>query len=223
MKTPLKLTIVIAVTISVAVAAWLFVFRSEETGAVYVEVVSDNGVLKLTMMLDKTMFTTNPREPVRINLTLVNIGDQDITLTFHYNTKFDFMVWAYTQGWYGYRWSYDHIQGPVGWSANASAYPVNITLEPPEMSTFVLRPGEKISQTLTWDQLYDGSGGEAFSGSQTQLAPKGKYRVEGFAGFARWHDPWSPENPLRFFEYVSANGTLVSTVLKTPGIDISLV
>jgi len=149
MKTPLKLILVFAVIVSVVVAAWLLVFRSEETGPVSIEAVSGDGVLKLTMTLEKTSFTTSPREPVRINLTLTNVGNQEITITFHYKTKFDFMIWAYTQGWYGYRWSYDHVQGPVGWSANASSYPISITLEPSEMGTLVLRPGEKTSQTLT--------------------------------------------------------------------------
>jgi len=55
-----------------------------------------------------------------------------------------------------------------------------------------------------------------------QTAPKGKYRVEGFAGFGRWGDPSSPENPQRFFEYVLPDGTLSSTVLQTSGIDIVL-
>jgi len=218
MKTSFKFIIAIAVIILAAATIRSFLPRSEETGSVYVEAVSDDGFLKLTMMLEKTKFTANPREPVEINLTLTNIGDEDITLTFHYKSKFDFMIFDYSQGAYACRWSYDHIEGPVGWAANASIYPINITLEPPEMDTIVLRPSEKIGQELIWNHLYF-HGGDY----QTQIAPKGKYRVEGFAGFARFADPWSPENPLRFFEYVSPNGNLVSTVLQTPGIDISLV
>jgi len=222
LKTLYKILIVAVVLVLIGIGVRPLIFRSEETGPVNVEVVSEDGLLKLTMMLEKTRFTTSPREPVKINLTLTNIGDEEITLTFHYKTKFDFMILDYGQGAYAYRWSYDHIQGPSGWSADPSAYPTSITLEPAEMDTFVLRPGEKISQILTWNQLFDGSA-SAGGWYQTELAPKGKYRIEGFAGLGRWDDPWTPDNPLRFFEYVTSSGTLVSTVLETPGIDVALV
>jgi len=222
LKALFKLLIIVVVIALIGIVIRPFIFKSEETGPVYAEAVSEDGLLELTVMVEKSRFTTSPREPVKINLTLTNIGDQEITMTFHYKTKFDFMILDYGQGAYAYRWSYDHIQGPSGWSANASAYPISITLEPPEIDTFVLRPGEKISQTLTWNQLFDGSA-SAGGWYQTELVPKGKYRLEGFAGLGRWDDPWSPDNPQRFFEYVTSNGTLISTVLKTPGIDVSLV
>lgn len=223
MKTLFKVLILVIVVALVGIVVRPFIFRSEETGPVYAEAISDDGMLKLTMMLEETKFTVSPREPVRINFTLTNIGNEDITITFHYKTKFDFMVWSYSEGCYMCKWSYEHIEGPSGWSPNPSSYPINITLEKPEIDTIALKPGEKISQTLTWNQNFNGwqgfAGGEGYY--QVQPAAKGKYRIDGFAGFARWPD--SPENPQRFFEYVLPDGTLVSAVLQTPGIDISLV
>ena len=221
MKIPLKIVVVavaIILIILIGVAIRPLIFRSEETGPVYIEAISEDGLLKLTMVLEKTKFTVSPREPVRINLTLTNIGEEEMTMTFHYKTKFDFMIWDYSQGAYAYRWSYDHLQGPIGWAANASEYPFPITLEPPGIDTIVLKPGEKISQTLTWNHYYMGG----LELPPVELALKGRYRVEGLVGSSRWDDPWSPDNPLRFFEYVTSDGTLVSTVLKTPGIDITL-
>jgi len=219
MKRPLKFIAVVLVFILVVTVAWLFIFRSEE-GPISVEAVSDDGVLKLTMTLEKTKFTTNPREPVKIILALKNIGDDEITITFHYKSKFDFTIWDYGPGTYAYRWSYDHIGGPVGWAANVSEYInyINMTLEQPEIDTVVLRPSEEINKTLVWDhRQYQYA---LFLPSST----KGKYRVEGFAGFSPLtYGLWSSDYPLRFFEYISPNGTLVRTVLQTPSIDISLV
>jgi len=219
MKTSLKIVVVAALSILIGMVVWLLIFKSEETGPAYAEAVSEDGLLKLTMMLEKTKFTASPREPVKINLTLTNIGDEDITLTFHYKTRFDFMVWDYTQGAYAYRWSYDHIQGPVGWSANASSYPISITLEPPDVSTVTLSPGEETSQLFLWNQCYSGGGGEGWT-PQVELAPKGRYRIEGIAGLGRWSRV--EDNPLRYFEYTGPNGILVSAVMQTPGIDIVL-
>jgi len=220
MKLSLRLVVVVAVPLILSgLAVWFFVFRSGETGPVSVEAVSDDGFLRLTMRLEKTRFTTSPKEPVKINLTLTNIGDEEITLIFHYKSKFDFMIFDYSQGAYAYKWSYERIEGPPGWAADPSTYPINITLEPPEINTIILKPGEGISQTLIWDQFCKGGGGGITP--QVELAPKGKYRIEGFAGFGDWPGPYS-KNSQRFFEYALPDGTLVSAVLQTPGIDISL-
>jgi len=219
MKIIQKLIVVFAVIILVAVGAWLFVFKSEETGPATAEAVSEDGLLKLTVMLEKTRFTTDPREPVKINLTLTNIGNQELTLTFHYKSKFDFMIWDYTQAAYAYRWSYDHIQGPADWAANVSTYPIHISLEQPDISTVTLSPGEGISHSFLWNQYYSGGGGEGWT-PQVELAPKGRYRIEGIAGFGRWSRV--ADNPLRYFEYTLPDGVLISAVIQTPGIDIVL-
>jgi len=223
MRVSLRFIVIIAIMLVVAgsIAGWLML-RREVEGPVSVETVSDDGFLKLVMTLKKTKFTTNPREPVEINLTLINIGNQEITLTFHYKTKFDFMVYGYDQGDYVYVWSFDHISGPIGWSADPSTYPIPITLEEPEINSVTLKPGEYVSQTLIWNHLHDNN---ALAGGwiQVEPAPKGRYRIEGFAGFSRPPSPWAPDNPLRYFEYTLPNGTLIRTVLKTPGIDITLV
>ena len=206
MKRIFKFIIVFAVFILVVTVIWFQIFRSEVSGPVSVEVVSDDGFLKLTMTLEKTKFTTSPREPVKINLTLTNIGDQEITLTFHYKSKFDFMVYDYGQGEYIYMWSWEHVY-------NGSS------IELPEINTVKLKPGEKISELLIWKQnyVYD------TTHPRRGLVTKGTYRIEGSVGHGKINAPWFPENPLRFFEYTLPNGTLVRTVLKTPGIKINLV
>jgi len=214
-----------AFCILIGVAVRPLIFKSEETGPVNVEVVSEDGYLKLTIMLEKTRFTTSPREPVKILLNLTNIGDEEITLTFHYKSKFDLVIWDYSQAWYVYRWSFDHIEGPShwpsGWAADPSTYPINVTLEPPDVNIVTLRPAEGISQLFFWNQQHSGGGEVGWLGSaQVGLAPKGRYRIEGVAGFGR--SPGGPDNPLRFFEYTAPNGTLISTVLWTPGIDVTL-
>jgi len=231
MKTPLKLIIVFAVIISVVATAWLFVFRSEETGPVSVEAVSEDGLLKLTMMLEKTKFTASPRESVKINLTLTNVGDQEITLTFRYETEFDFMIFSSSQGSYTYMWSWEHVQGAQNriYTLSQGAQEAwdqiynYSSLEPPEMNTVTLRPGEGIGQLLIWNQNNDATGAAGGGWLFTETAPKGVYKIEGYAGHGNFGDVWTPENPLRFFEYTVPDGRLVSTILKTPAIEIKLV
>ena len=133
MRVSLRFIVIIAIMLVVAgsIAGWLML-RREVEGPVSVETVSDDGFLKLVMTLKKTKFTTNPREPVEINLTLINIGNQEITLTFHYKTKFDFKVFDIDQGEDTYRWSYLHVEGPPGWCIDPSLWqgPGSLTLEP---------------------------------------------------------------------------------------------
>jgi hypothetical protein len=215
-----KFLTVVVVLILVAVIIWYQVFRTEFSGPVSVETVSDDGMLKLTMTLEKTRFSTNPREPIRINLTLTNLWDNNITLTFHYKSKFDFMVYEYALGDFVYKWSYEKISGPAGWGPNVTSYPTAISLEPPEINTVTLRPGESITDTLIWDQYYD-----AWTSARPRaLAIKGKYRIIGYAGFANVLLVWAQttDNPDRYFEYISKDGSLVRVVLETPGIDIVL-
>jgi len=231
MKTIPKIIIVFIAIILVVVALWLFLFKSEETGPVYAEVVSEDGLLKLTTMLEKSRFTTSPREAVRINLTLMNIGDQEITLTFRYKTVFDFMIFSSSQGSYTYMWSWEHIQGAQNriYTLSEGAQKAwddvynYSSLEPPEMNTVTLKPGEGISQLLTWNQNNDATGAAGLGWLFTETAPKGVYKIEGYAGHGNFGDVWTPENPLRFFEYALPDGRLVSTVLKTPTIEIKLV
>jgi len=222
LKTSLKLIFVAAaICVLIGIAVRPLIFKSEETGPVYAEAVSEDGLLKLTMVLEKTKFTTNPREPVKINLTLTNIGSQDITITFHYKTKFDFMIWDYSQAWYVYRWSFDHIEGPPNWAADPSTYPTNETLDPPDVNMVTLRPGEGITQLFFWNQQYSGGGEVSDDYPQVALAPKGRYRIEGAAGLSRF--PAGPDNPLRYLEYTASDGTLISTVIQAPGTDITLI
>lgn len=224
MKTFFKIIIVVVLIVPIGIVARPFIFRSGETGPVYAEAISDDGMLKLTMMLEKTSFATSPREPVKILLNLTNIGDKEITLTFHYKSKFDFMVFDYAQAKYAYRWSYENVQGPVPvWSADVTEYPKELHLEPPDVNIITLKPGKGIGKSFSWNQNYDGC---AYAGIDSggwllvELAPKGRYRIEGIAGLGYW--PGLEDNPLRYFEYTAANGTLISTVLWTPGIDVTL-
>jgi len=228
MRVSLRFVVMIAIMLAVAgaFAGW-FILKREVEGPVSVETVSDDGFLKLVMTLKKTKFTINPREPVEINLTLINIGNQEITLTFHYKTKFDFMVYSYTQGDYTYMYSWEHVQGaqnmlsPGNQEAWNSVYNYS-SLEPPEIEVITLKPRESISQLLVWNQNNDATGAAGHGWLFTEIAPKGKYRIEGYAGHGKFDDPWTPDNPLRYFEYTLPDGTLIRTVLKTPGIDITL-
>lgn len=224
MKTVFKILIAVVIVVSIGIVVRPFIFGSQDGGPVYVEAVSGDGVLKLTMTLERTRFTISPREPVKILLNLTNIGDEEITLTFHYESKFDFMVFDYAQAKYAYRWSYENVQGPVPvWSADVTEYPKELHLEPPDVNIITLGPGEGIGESFSWNQNYDGC---AYAGIDSggwllvELAPKGRYRIEGIAGLGYW--PGLQDNPLRFFEYTSPNGTLISTVLWTPGIDVTL-
>jgi len=224
MKISLKIIVVVAVVILVGVAVWFFVFRPKETGPVSVEVASDDGLLKLTMTLEKTRFTTSSREPVRINLTLTNVGDEEITLTFNYRSKFDVKIFDVNQGEDTFRWSYEHIEGPQGWCANVTTWEGEpLTLEPMEITSVSLRPGNSISQIMIWDQHSAGEATQAFPPKKPVPCAKGPYRIWGYAGLSNWSGYDWPQNPLRYFQYVAPDGTLKSVVLETPSIEILLV
>jgi len=224
LKTLFKLLIVVVIVALVGIVVRPFIFKSEETGPVYVEAVSEDGLLKLTMMLEKTKFTTSPREPVRINLTLTNVGDQDITLTFHYRSKFDVKIFDVNQGEDTFRWSYEHIEGPPSWCVDVTRWEGEpLTLETPEISLVTLRPGDGISQLIIWDQHSAGEATQMFPPTKPVPCAKGPYRVWGYAGFSSWFGYERLDNPLRYFQYEALNGTLVSVVLETPGVDVSLV
>ena len=224
LKLSLKIGTILFVIIGLGIATLWVLLPSKTSGPVSVSKTSDDGMLKLTMTLEKTRFSTNPREPIRITLTLTNLWDNNITLTFHYKSKFDFMVYDYALGDFVYKWSYEKISGPAGWGPNVTSYPKAISLEPLEISIVTLKPGESITDTLIWDQYYDGNS-VAGGWIQTQLATKGKYRIVGYAGLANIPTigAWgATDNPDRYFEYISKDGSLVRVVLETPGIDIVL-
>lgn len=224
MKTLFKVLIVVIVVALVGIVARPFIFRSEEKGPVYAEVVSEDGLLKLTMMLEKTKFTTNPRESVKINLTLTNIGSQDMTLTFHYRSKFDVKIFDVNQGEDTFRWSYEHIQGPPDWCVDVTRWEgESLTLESPEITLVTLSPGDGISQLIIWDQHSAGEATQTFPPTKPVPCAKGPYRIWGYAGFSLWSLYPTLDNPLRYLQYEALNGTLVSVVLETPGLDISLV
>lgn len=211
-------------TIIITIIIWFQFFKSEVSGPISVEVVSEDGLLKLTMSLEKTVFPVNPREPVKITLTLTNIGDQEITLTFCYKSKFDVRVFDVNQGEDAYRWSYEHIQGPPTWCADPATWEgETLILEPPEMNTITLKPGESISEIIIWDQHSAGEATQTFPPTKPVPCPKGRYRIYGYAGFSNWFGYERIDNPLRYFEYTKPDGTLAKTVLETPGVDIRLV
>jgi len=224
LRRSLKFAIVVIACLLAGITIQQIIFRSKIAGTAYVEIISEDGLLKLTMRLEKTEFTLNPREPVKILLNLTNIGDRDITLTFRYKSRFDFMVFDYAQAKYAYRWSYENVQGPIpAWSANITEYPGELHPEPPDVNTVTLGPGQGIGQLFFWEQKYDGcayAGVDSGGWLLTQSAPKGRYRIEGIAGLGYW--PGLQDNPLRYFQYSLPNGTLISTVLWTPGIDVTL-
>jgi hypothetical protein len=225
MRKFLKIAIVlIALLITAGVAFWFF-FRAQETGPVSVEVTSEDGFLKLVMALEKTRFTKDPKEPVRINLTLINVGDQEITLTFRYKSKFDFKVFDVDQGEDTYRWSYIHVEGPLGWSVDPSSWQGEpLTLESSEISVVTLKPGESMSEIMFWDQYSVGEATQAFPPNKPFPCAKGHYRIWGYAGLSSWSGYEHPDNPLRYFEYVSpTTNELKRVVLETPPIDIWLV
>jgi hypothetical protein len=88
-----------------------------------------NGVLELTMTLDKTVFSLG--EPVNLTLTLTNISDQTINYT-HTGLDFDFQVYNGTNN-VVYQWS------------NFIAIPQFIAIVP-------LPAGESRSANFTWLQ-----------------------------------------------------------------------
>jgi len=116
--------------------------------------------LKFSMILEKVRFKVSPREPVKIICMLTNIGERNLTLTFHSKTKFDFfisagasiyrnkVIWAFTYApeLLETTWEY----GEIDWSDSfIYSYDYHPTIE-----TIVLRPGEGIVQVFIWNQDY---------------------------------------------------------------------
>jgi len=92
-----------------------------------------------------------------------------------------------------------------------------------EINIITLKPGEKISEIMIWDQHSVGEATQTFPPNKPVPYAKGRYRIWGYAGLSSWSGYEHPDNPLRYFEYTLPDGTLVRTVLETPPIDISLV
>jgi len=88
---------------------------------------------KLVVTLDKTSYKQG--EPVRVKWTLINVGDENVTL-YHSADLFDFVV--YNEN-FSHVFSYRNVSG---------LYPVYYLLPP-------IYPSENITKTGNWDQIYD--------------------------------------------------------------------
>jgi hypothetical protein len=215
------IAIVVFLIATCAVITAFLLSRSEE-GPLSTSVRTDDGVLELKVEIPKKKWSTSPREPVRIHLTLTNVGSDEVTLTFNYRSRFDFMIYSVEQGSYSYMWSYEFVQGTQNTNSAWTAIFNYSTLEAPEVNTVTLKPGDSIDQWLEWNQKNDATGPAGMGWLFTEMAPKGVYQVEGYAGHGNFGDSWTPENPLRYFDYTLPGGKLVHTVIKAPRLEIVL-
>lgn len=122
-------------------------------GPLQVEAV--NYPLKLTMTLNKTEFKLG--EPVKITIQLVNIGEENATITFTTRPNPNkYWFWRV----------YDENHQVVFYHEYVTRLPA--------LEEITLDPGEYMQQISTWDQKATNSG---------QLVPPGTYYLEAATSF----------------------------------------
>jgi hypothetical protein len=118
---------------------------------------------KLTVAMEKTAFTVG--EPINVSWTLTNIGDKNVTLYSSEDILLDFMVRDENlDPVFDYRSFFDYRSYNL-WAFVIFPYPP-------------IAPGNNVTITGTWRQIYDGSSLIRKQLWLTQVVP-GTYYVSG--------------------------------------------
>ena len=120
---------------------------------------------KLTIALEKT--TYNLGELINVTWTLINIGEENVTLYHSADTLFDFIV--YDENFiHAFRYGSE-------WGTLTVYYPFA-----------PIPPGDKRTLTGFWDQIYDGSGNVRQELWHKEVPP-GTYYVSGIFSSATYN------------------------------------